>query len=179
MIQSHRKDAHLLVADTLLAEGKAYRCFCNPAELRERLGESALHEGGYAHYDGKCRDRVVADADKDKPYALRFKLPADRATIAFDDLIRGQIVFERDQLDDFIIVRSDRNSDVQFCGSCRMMFLFENFSCPCGVKIIFQNTPKQILLYESDGLYRYLQFAHFSIDIGCLCGQRLSKRAWS
>ncbi len=172
VIQSQRKDVHLSVADKLLAEGKAYRCFCTPAELRERLGESAVQEGGYARYDEKCREGIVTESDKDKPFALRFKLPKDRQTIAFDDLIRGRVAFERDQLDDFIIVRSDRTPMYNF-----VVVVDDAFMCISHVlrgEDHIPNTPKQILLYEACG-YALPQFAHFSMILGP-DGSRLSKR---
>ncbi|MBA2307124.1 glutamate--tRNA ligase [Candidatus Dependentiae bacterium] len=172
VIQSQRKEVHLNVADRLLGEGKAYRCFCTPAELRERLGESALHEGGYTRYDEQCRERVYTDADKSKSYALRFKLPHDKQIIEFDDLIRGKVVFERDQLDDFIIVRSDRTPMYNFVVVVDDAFM--RISHVLRGEDHIPNTPKQILLYEACG-YSLPQFGHFSMILGP-DGQRLSKR---
>ncbi len=58
VIQSQRIEEHKAVAQELLKQGKVYRCFCTPEELRERLGESAAQEGSYTRYDEKCRTRV-------------------------------------------------------------------------------------------------------------------------
>ncbi len=171
IIQSERIEIHRKIAHQLLTEGKVYRCFCTPAELRERLGESASQEGSYTRYDGKCRDKDVTNFDE-KPFALRFRLQEDRQSILFNDLIRGPVQFERDQLDDFIIVRSDGTPMYNFVVVVDDAFM--NISHVLRGEDHISNTPKQILLYEACG-YAVPQFAHFSMILGP-DGQRLSKR---
>lgn len=172
VIQSEFADKHRKVARGLLAQGKVYRCFCSPEELRARLGESAEQEGSYTRYDEKCRHREPTPDDESLPYALRFKLPHDRLTISFVDLIRGPITFERNQLDDFIIVRSD--------GTPMYNFVVVVDDAAQDITHILRgedhisNTPKQILLYEACG-YPIPAFAHFSLILGP-DGHRLSKR---
>ncbi len=172
VIQSQRIEEHKAVAQELLKQGKVYRCFCTPEELRERLGESAAQEGSYTRYDEKCRTRVVTDDDLKKPYALRFKLPHDREFISFDDLIRGTVRFEREQLDDFIIVRSDGTPMYNFVVVIDDAFMHITHILRGEDHI--SNTPKQILLYEACG-YTIPYFAHFSLILGP-DGHRLSKR---
>ncbi len=169
VIQSARIDRHKQIAQRLLDEGKLYRCYCTAEELRERLGESAAQEGSYTRYDGKCRNLTTIDTSKS--FALRFKLP-DIQSIGFTDLIRGPISFERDQLDDFIIVRSDGSP----------MYNFVVVVDDADMKIThvlrgedhISNTPKQILLYEACG-FTPPAFGHFSLILGS-DGHRLSKR---
>src|SRR5581483_10566815 len=56
VIQSSRKERHQEIAHKLLSEKKAYRCYCTPQELEQRIGTSAAHAGGYAQYDRYCCD---------------------------------------------------------------------------------------------------------------------------
>jgi len=169
VIQSQRLAEHIQVAQRLLAEGKAYKCYCTPAELVERLGASAAEEGSYTRYDQFCLEKE--DTGNSKPYAIRFKIPhIDR--IEFTDLIRGPISFNREQLDDFIIVRSDGMPMYNFVVVVDDAFM--KISHVLRGEDHISNTPKQVLLYEACG-FVLPQFAHFSLILGA-DGQRLSKR---
>ena len=172
VIQSQRIEEHKAIAQKLLKEGKVYPCFCTPEELRARLGESASQEGSYTRYDEKCRTLAVTPEDLKKPHALRFKLPHDRTFISFNDLIRGEVRFERDQLDDFIIVRSDGTPMYNFVVVIDDAFM--RISHILRGEDHISNTPKQILIYEACG-YSIPFFAHFSLILGP-DGHRLSKR---
>lgn len=172
VIQSERNGVHRQVADQLLAEGKAYKCYCTAEELHARLGESAATEGSYTRYDERCRNRQAIPADAGKSFAIRFKIPHDREYVSFEDLIRGTVRFERDQLDDFIIVRSDGSAMYNFVVVVDDAFM--KISHVLRGEDHISNTPKQILLYEACG-YSLPQFAHFSMILGP-DGHRLSKR---
>ena len=162
LVQSERIEEHLKVIQQLLDEGKAYKCYCTPDELSKRLQD----DDGHKKYDGHCYG-----TEKDLPYAVRFRVP-DVEYVEFNDLIRGPIRFDRDQLDDFIIVRSDGTPmynfvvvvDDAFMGITHVLRGEDHIS----------NTPKQILLYQALG-YTLPQFAHFSLILGP-DGHRLSKR---
>ncbi len=169
MIQSDRLEAHREVAQKLLSEGRAYRCYCTSEELAQRIGLSAAHEGGYASYDGFCRDKKEHEA---KPYAIRFKIPETISVIEFTDLIRGPIKFMKDQLDDFIIVRSDGMPMYNFVVVVDDAYM--KITHVLRGEDHISNTPKQVLLYQACG-YTLPQFAHFSLILGS-DGQRLSKR---
>src|SRR5512138_3572489 len=88
--------------ERLLAEGKAYRCKCTPEEL-EGKREKAMKEGRKPKYDGACRGLGIGP---ETPSAVRFRAPEEGATV-FDDLIKGPISFNNEELDDLIIQRSD------------------------------------------------------------------------
>ena len=163
VVQSERVEEHRKLIVQLLKEGKAYKCYCTPDELSKRLQDRE----GYKKYDGHC----YGIEEKDLPYAVRFRVP-DVEFIEFNDLIRGPIKFDRDQLDDFIIVRSDGTPmynfvvvvDDAFMGITHVLRGEDHIS----------NTPKQILLYQALG-YKLPEFAHFSLILGA-DGHRLSKR---
>jgi len=163
VIQSDQIRRHQEVIEKLVAEGKAYKCYCTQDDLKKRAGDELFFK-----YDGACRSR---DDQPDMPYVIRFKLP-DFQEISFDDLIRGDVTIPRDQLDDFIIVRSDGNP----------MYNFVVVVDDADMRITqvirgedhISNTPKQILLYQACG-YTVPQFAHIPLILGP-SGNRLSKR---
>lgn len=162
-IQSQAIDEHKKIMNQLITQGKAYRCYCSQQEITDRAGDAA-----FAKYDGHCRNRTDAP---DLPFVVRFKLPEFEA-ITFDDLIRGAVRFERDQLDDFIIARSDGNPIYNF------VVVIDDAAMHITHVIRgedhISNTPKQILLYQACG-YSLPQFAHLPMILGP-SGDRLSKR---
>ncbi len=163
VVQSDRLQEHLTLVAKLLDEGKAYRCYCTPDELSKRLQDLE----GYKKYDGYC----IGAEKKELPYAIRFRIP-DIAFIEFNDLIRGIIRFDRDQLDDFIIVRSDGTPMYNFVVVADDSFM--RITHVLRGEDHISNTPKQVLLYQALG-YEVPAFAHFSLILGP-DGHRLSKR---
>ena len=105
VFQFSRAARHAEIAHRLLAEGKAYRCYCSPAEL-EAMREVAKAEGKPWRYDGRWRDRPDSDAPPGVPPVIRFKSPASGETIVHD-LVQGDVTFANEQLDDLIILRAD------------------------------------------------------------------------
>lgn len=152
----------------LIAEGKAYKCYCTAEEL-EAKRESALKSGGKPKYDGKCRN-LSAGAD-DRPYVIRFKAPQTGVT-AFNDLIKGPISFNNEELDDLIIQRSDGTPTYNF------VVVIDDASMEITTVIRgddhINNTPRQILLYQALGV-PVPQFAHVPMILGS-DKTRLSKR---
>ncbi|HEX9023949.1 MAG TPA: glutamate--tRNA ligase, partial [Geobacteraceae bacterium] len=96
--------------ERLLSAGKAYKCWCTPEEL-EAKREEALKEGRKPKYDGTCRN--LTGEPPDKPHAVRFKAPQEGVT-AFADLVKGEIAFNNEELDDLIIQRSDGTPTYNF-----------------------------------------------------------------
>ncbi|MEK9833577.1 MAG: glutamate--tRNA ligase [Rhodospirillaceae bacterium] len=104
--QSHNADRHREVAEQLLAEGKAYRCYCTPEELAEMRDKARESGGSTRIYDGRWRDRDPAEAPAGVDPVIRIKMPLEgETTIA--DLVQGEVTRTNDTLDDFIILRSD------------------------------------------------------------------------
>lgn len=170
VIQSERIERHKEVAQRMVEAGHAYRCYCTQEELRERLGENASTGENYARYDERCRHLDPA-VILDKPYVIRFKIP-EVSEFTFNDLIRGPITFKREQLDDFIIVRSD--------GTPIYNFVVVVDDADMNITHIIRgedhipNTPKQILLYQAAG-FPVPEFAHLPMILAAN-GNRLSKR---
>ncbi len=163
VIQSQRIKEHTKVVSQLLEMGAAYKCYCTEQELKDLAGDNA-----FSVYDNTCRNRTD---HPNKPYAVRFKIP-DITELAFDDIVRGRVVFAREQLYDFIIARSDGNPMYNF------VVVVDDHAMEVTHVIRgedhISNTPKQILLYKALG-YQVPQFAHIPLILGP-SGDRLSKR---
>jgi len=111
--QSARLDLYRARAETLLATGRAYRCWCTAEELDARR-RAALAAGRRPAYDRTCRDLAAPPAGRTAS-VLRFRTPLEGETVV-DDEVKGRVVFQNVDLDDFVIVRSDGAPLFIFCG---------------------------------------------------------------
>jgi glutamyl-tRNA synthetase len=103
--QFPRAARHREVAEQLLADGKAYRCYASPKELEE-MREAAKKAGRSRLYDGRWRDRDPKDAPQGVKPVLRLKNPLDGETV-IEDRVQGRVVWQNADLDDMVIARSD------------------------------------------------------------------------
>ncbi len=103
--QATRAARHREAAEALLANGRAYHCYCSPAEL-DAMRAGAEAEGRPPIYDGSWRDRPASDAPKGVEPVIRLKTPRAGETVV-DDAVQGRVVFQNKDLDDLIILRSD------------------------------------------------------------------------
>ena len=105
-VQSERLDMYKPYAEKLVAEGKAYRCFCTKERL-EALKENAPEGTGY---DRHCRDlseeEIQKNLDAGIPYVIRQKMPLTGST-SYHDLVYGDITFPNEDLDDQILLKTD------------------------------------------------------------------------
>jgi len=102
--QFARAGRHRAVAEQLLAQGKAYRCFATQDELTAMRGEQKA-AGKPMRYDGRWRDRDPAEGGG-APSVIRLKARQEGQTVVHDKVL-GDVVFQNDQLDDMILLRSD------------------------------------------------------------------------
>jgi glutamyl-tRNA synthetase len=103
--QSERAQCHAAMAERLLAEGRAYHCYCTPQELEE-MRAKARAEGRSLRYDGRWRDRDPAEAPAGVPPVIRLKMPQDGETM-IEDQVQGTVRVANDQLDDMVLLRAD------------------------------------------------------------------------
>jgi len=103
--QHARAARHAEVAQELLAKGEAYRCYCSQEELAE-MRETARAEGRPPRYDGRWRDRDESEAPEGVTPVIRIKAPRS-GDIHIKDHVQGEITFRAENMDDFIIQRSD------------------------------------------------------------------------
>jgi glutamyl-tRNA synthetase len=164
----HRADA-----ERLLAEGKAYRCFCTREELDAQRARAEAAGGGF-RYDRRCYRLSAAEVDDrlraGAPFTIRFLLQDDE--IAWEDAVHGRISFQGRDLDDFVILRSDGTA----------IYNLAVVSDDIEMRIThvirgddhISNTPKQIALYRALG-HAPPVFAHVPMILGT-DGKKLSKR---
>jgi glutamyl-tRNA synthetase len=165
--QSQRMAVYEEYSQKLIDSGQAYYCTCSPERLQQ-MREKAIAAGGKPKYDGTCRERALPSSEK---AVLRFKAPWTGTTIV-DDVVKGTIVFQNKELDDFILVRSDQKPTYNF------VVVVDDISM--GINTIIRgddhvmNTPKQILIYNA--LQKPLPvFGHVPMVLG-KDKARLSKR---
>ncbi|MFH0928131.1 MAG: glutamate--tRNA ligase [bacterium] len=158
-VQSARLDLYHKYADELLASGKAYHCFCT-AERLEEMRAAQVASKLPPMYDGLCRtlsrEDVQAKLALNIPYVVRFAIPKDRA-ISFEDLVRGQVSFESNTVDDQVLVKSD-GFPTYHLASIVDDHLME-ITHVLRSEEWLTSTPKHILLYEAFG-WKAPEFAH-------------------
>jgi glutamyl-tRNA synthetase len=103
--QFERAPRHAEIARQLLAEGRAYYCYCTPAEL-EAMRERARAEKRSVRYDGTWRDRNPSEAPPGVAPAIRLTAPQQGST-TIHDLVQGEVTVANGELDDLIILRAD------------------------------------------------------------------------
>jgi glutamyl-tRNA synthetase len=105
--QFARAARHREVVEELLAAGRAYRCYASPEELTE-MREAARREGRSKLYDGRWRDRDPSEAPPGVKPVIRLKAPQTGETV-IDDQVQGRVTWQNENLDDFVLLRSDGN----------------------------------------------------------------------
>jgi glutamyl-tRNA synthetase len=103
--QFSRAARHREVAESLLAAGKAYRCYATPEELT-KMREKARAEGRTRLYDGMWRDRDPSEAPADMKPTIRLKAPQTGETV-IEDQVQGRVVWQNENLDDLVLLRGD------------------------------------------------------------------------
>lgn len=166
--QTKRFDLYKEVVAQLLAEGKAYKCFCTPEEV-DAMREAQMAAGEKPKYNGMWRDRT--DHPTDKPYCIRFKNPLD-GVVVIDDMIKGRIEVANAELDDLVIARSDGTP------TYNLTVVVDDWKM--GVTHVIRgddhvnNTPRQMNILAALGA-TLPKYAHVPMILGD-DGKRLSKR---
>lgn len=171
-LQSERFDRHREVAHRLLAEGKAYHDFVSTEQL-DAARQEAEKSGALRYRDvfpvpspAEVEQRLLAG----ETYAIRFRMPG--TDVVFHDLVRGDVEFPAEVLDDFIILRSDGTPTYHLSVCCD--------DADMAVTHIFRgddhisNTPKHVALFEAMGVPLPV-FGHLPLILGT-DKKRLSKR---
>ena len=166
--QTERFDRYKAIIQTMLEEGKAYKCFM-PAEELDAIREQQKENGEKPRYPGTWRDRT--DHPEGQPYVIRFKNPLE-GSVVFDDHVRGRIEISNTELDDLIIQRSDGTPTYNFC------VVVDDWDM--GISHVVRgedhinNTPRQINILKALGA-PVPEYAHVSMILGD-DGKKLSKR---
>ena len=166
--QTRRFDRYAQVLQQLLAEGKAYHCYCSKEELEE-MRNAQIARKEKPRYDGRCRERTAAVAGVQP--VVRFKNPLDGEVIV-EDLVHGPVVFQNAELDDLIIARSDGTPTYNFCvvvddSDMQITHVIRGDDH-------LNNTPRQINMLRAIGFAPPV-YAHVAMILGA-DGAKLSKR---
>lgn len=167
--QSKRFDLYKEYIQQLLEEGKAYKCYMSKEEL-DALRESQMAAGERPRYDGTYRDFTGTPPEGIEP-VIRIKAPTE-GTISFTDGVKGEFSVSADEVDDFIIARSD--------GTPTYNFVVAIDDALMGLSDVIRgddhlyNTPKQIVVYNALG-FKLPKFYHVAM-INNEQGKKLSKR---
>src|SRR4029079_12044579 len=171
--QSERLDKYREHAHTLVRAGRGYYCYCAPEELQAKRAEAEAR-GASGTYDRTClarsSDEIARLDAAGAARAVRFKVPEGRT--AFADLVHGDISFDNANIEDFVILRSDRQP------TYHLSVVVDDIDMAITHVVRgddhVSNTPKQVLLYEAFGK-PVPQFAHVPLILGP-DKKRLSKR---
>ena len=165
--QSERVDLYRQNAAKLLAEGKAYKCFCTPEELEAERRQAQLEKRPY-----KYSRRCLTDPPKDRTeFAVRFKVPGGE--VKFKDMIRGEMVFDADLIGDFILMKSDGFPTYQFASPVDDAAM--KISHVIRGEEHLSNTPYQLMIVDALGYERPVAYAHMPLILA-KDGAKLSKR---
>ncbi len=166
--QYESQPRHKEIAHTLLAKGKAYKCFCTSEEL-DTMRAEAKAEGKPTFYDRRWRENSTHP--ENTPYVIRIKSPLDGSSTVHDS-VQGDITVKNDHLDDFIILRSD--------GSPTYMLAVVVDDHDMGVTHVIRgddhinNTFRQNVIYDAMG-WNIPHYAHVPLILGP-DGAKMSKR---
>ncbi len=173
VFQTGNAEAHRRAAESLLKQGRAYRCYCTPDAL-EAKRKQAISERRHVKYDGTCRDlSPEVRGEKERrgiPCVVRFNVREGET--AWNDAIRGPSVWANGQIGDFVILRADGSATYQ------LAVVVDDHDM--GVTLALRgadhlsNTPKQIMLFQALG-WTIPDYAHTTLILGP-DGKKLSKR---
>jgi glutamyl-tRNA synthetase len=163
--QSQFIDEHRNTALKLLRSGDAYKCFCTKEELERKRGE-AMAKKSPLQYDGTCRHLSSEEISRKEkaglPYTIRLKVPRKPGAVCFKDLVYGAIEKKYEDIEDFVIVRSNGQP----------LYVLSNAADDArdGITHVIRgqdglaNTPKQILIYRALKI-PVPEFAHMPLTL--------------
>ena len=171
--QMQRLARYQAVAEQLIRDGHAYRCYCTPAEL-DAMREAQRARGEKTRYDGRWRPepgKLLPPVPSGASPVVRLKNPQD-GDVAWHDLVKGHIAISNREIDDLILLRPDGVPTYNFA------VVVDDWDM--GITHVFRgdehvnNTPWQINLFRALGA-PLPQFGHCPIILGD-DGLKLSKR---
>ncbi len=173
-IQSKRLDIYKKYAEKLLNSGKAYQCFCSPERLEKMRTEQQAKKMP-PRYDRKCRDlsekEIKQRLEKNEKFVIRQKMPL-KGEVVVNDELRGEIKFKAEDLEDHVLIKSDRMPTYQFAVVVDDHLM--QISHVLRGEEWIPSFPKNILLYKDFG-WTPPKFIHMPLTLN-KDGGKLSKR---
>ena len=169
-IQSTKINDHIKVANELLKNGFAYKCYCSSEEIEEQKKRSKQKKLPYS-YNRKCRDLNENDAPKNIEPVLRFKSKIDGNSV-LQDLVQGEVQIENSTIEDFVILRKDGTPTYNLSASVD--------DHQMNMTHIIRGDDHKINTFKQIGIYIAMKwklpsFAHIPL-IHTIEGKKLSKR---
>lgn len=172
--QTERLELYKKYTDKLIAEGKAYYCFCTPEEI-EADRQAQMNRGETPVYNGKCKnlpkETVEQYLKEGRPHVVRICTPRDQV-LEFDDMVRGHVSFDSNKVGDFVIVKSDGIPVYNY--SVVLDDALMRITHVIRAEEHLSNTPRQIVLFHAFG-FPVPVFAHVSLILGT-DHKKMSKR---
>jgi len=172
--QMQRLGRYKEVAETLIAQGKAYRCWASKEDL-DAMRERQRARGEKPRYDGRWRPERAKAAGlvppADRAPVVRFRNP-DEGDVVFHDLVKGSITVANAELDDLVLLRADGVPTYNF--GVVVDDLDMNITHVIRGDDHVNNTPRQVNIFHALGA-ELPKFAHVPMILG-VDGERLSKR---
>lgn len=173
--QMEKLDTYMTIAQQLIDQGYAYKCFCSAEELEADYEQQKQAGHASTRYNLKCyhltaEDRAAKEA-AGLPYTIRLHVPENK-TYAFKDIIRGEVTFESKDMGDWVIVKANGIPTYNFAVVVddHMMEITHVFR---GEEHL-SNTPKQLMIYDMLG-WQAPQFGHMTLIVN-QDKKKLSKR---
>ena len=169
-IQSTKINDHIKVANELLKNGFAYKCYCSSEEIEEQKKRSKQKKLPYS-YNRKCRDLNEKDAPKNIEPVLRFKSKIDGNSV-LQDLVQGEVQIENSTIEDFVILRKNGTPTYNLSASVD--------DHQMNMTHIIRGDDHKINTFKQIGIYIAMKwklpsFAHIPL-IHTIEGKKLSKR---
>ncbi|MEI6587734.1 MAG: glutamate--tRNA ligase [Candidatus Moraniibacteriota bacterium] len=162
-IQSERLEIYKKYAEELVAKGYAYYCFCEPGRLEELRKEQSANKLA-PRYDQYClrnltEDEINKNLKANCSHVIRLKVPKNE-TVEFEDIIRGRIAFNTDNIDDQVLLKSDGYP------TYHLAVVVDDYemkvNCVIRGEEWLPSTPKHVLLYRAFG-WELPKFAHLPL----------------
>jgi glutamyl-tRNA synthetase len=169
-IQSEKIEGHVKIANELLKNGNAYKCFCSPEEIEEQKKRARQKKIPYI-YNRKCRDTDKKDAPKEIKPVIRFKSKIEGNSV-LKDLVQGVVEIENSTIEDFIILRNNGTPTYNLSATVD--------DHQMGMTHIIRGDDHKINTFKQMQIYQAMNwdlpfFAHIPL-IHTIEGKKLSKR---
>jgi len=163
--QSERLELYKAAAERLISQGDAYYCYCSPERLEEMRSEQVKRKQPPG-YDRHCRnlsaeERAQKEAEGIVP-VVRFKTPLEGQT-SYNDVIWGEVTFEHNTLDDFVLLKSDGYPTYHLANVVDDQAM--EISHVIRAEEWISSTPRHLLLYRALG-FEPPQFVHHPMIMG-------------
>jgi len=165
--QLERLDLYKNVADTLLSQGVAYKCYCTTAELEAEKAEQMARGEDKYHYSRKC----LHAPEQDKPYAIRFHVPEGQ-TYTFKDVVKGEVTFKSEDIGDWVMVKQNGIPTYNF--ACAVDDHLMAISHVLRGEDHITNTPRQLMIFHAMN-WAAPTYGHMTLIVND-AGKKLSKR---